>query len=52
MFVDGVTGYLIASTGNNDLPSQTLIWTRDGMIYDLTTFNPKSDLVAIAGQLH
>jgi len=52
VFVDGVTGYLIASTGNNDLPSQTLIWTRDGMIYDLTTFNPKSDLVAIAGQLH
>ena len=52
VFVDGVTGYLIASTGNNDLPSQTLIWTRDGMIYDLTTFNPKSDLVAIAGLLH
>jgi len=52
VFVDGVTGYLIASTGNNGLPNQTLIWTRDGMIYDLTTFNPKSDLVAIAGQLH
>jgi anti-sigma factor RsiW len=52
VFVDSVTGYLIASTGNNDLPSQTLIWTRDGMIYDLTTFNPKSDLVAIAGLLH
>lgn len=52
VFVDGVTGYLITSTGSNDLPRQTLIWTHDGMIYNLTTFNPKSDLVAIANQLH